>query len=105
MQKGGYVHVRHDALVQVAAEIMREAGCKDVVVEQHLIPAKRDHLRARTEKGDHSRMDVAATRVFSPMERTLFDVWVTHPNPPPNRSIPLSSEQDSCEATTEKKVK
>ena len=87
-KKGGYVHIRHDALVKVEAEIMREAGCKNVVIEQHLIPTKGDHLKARTEKGVQSRMDVAATGVFSPMERTFFDVRVTHPNAPSNRSIP-----------------
>ena len=53
-KKGGYVHIRHDALVQVEAVIMREAGCKDVAIEQHLITTKGDHLRARTEKGDQS---------------------------------------------------
>ena len=35
-------------------------------------------------------MDIAATRVFSPMERTFFDVRVTHPNATSNRSIPLN---------------
>ena len=43
-RKGGYVHIRHDALVQVEAEIMREAGCKDVAIEQHLIHTKADLL-------------------------------------------------------------
>ena len=102
-KKGGYVHIRHDALVQVEADIMKEARCKDVVTEQHLIPTKGDHLRARTEKGDQSRMDIAATGVFSPMERTFFDVRVTHPNAPSNRSIPLNKLYVKHE--TEKKVK
>ena len=102
-KKGGYVHIRHDALVKVEAEIMREAGCKNVVIEQHLIPTKGDHLKARTEKGDQSRMDVAATGVFSPMERTFFDVRVTHPNAPSNRSIPPSKLYVRHEM--EKKVK
>ena len=88
MFTGGYVHIRLDALVKVEAEIMRGAGCKSVVIEQHLISTKGDHLKARTNKGDQSEMDVAATGVFSPMER--FDVRVTHPNAPSNRSIPPS---------------
>ena len=45
-KKGGYVHIRHNALVQVDVEIMREAGCKDVVFEKHFIPTEGDHLRA-----------------------------------------------------------
>ena len=51
-EKGGYFHIGHDALVKVDTEIMREAGCKNVVIEQHLNPtkAKGDHLKARTEK-------------------------------------------------------
>ena len=68
-----------------------------------MIPTKGDHLRARTEKGDQSRMDVAATGVFSPMERTFFDVRVTHPNAPSNRSIPLNKLY--VKHKTEKKVK
>ena len=51
------------------AEITREAVCKNIVIEQHLIPTKGEHIKARTEKGDQSRMDVAATGVFSPMDR------------------------------------
>ena len=49
-KKGSYVHIIHDALVQVETEIMPEAGFKDVDIGQH----KGDHLRARTEKGDQS---------------------------------------------------
>ena len=30
-KKGGYVHIRHDALVQVEADIMKEARCMNVV--------------------------------------------------------------------------
>ena len=48
-------------------------------------------------------MDVAATGVFSPMERTFFDVRVTHPNAPSNRSIPPSKLYVRHEM--EKKVK
>ena len=44
--------------------------------------------------GDQSRMDIAiaATSVFSPrpMERTIFDARVSHPNAPSNRTVPPS---------------
>ena len=46
-------------------------------------------------------MDVAATGVFSPMERTYFDVLVTHPNAPSNRTVPPSKLRHEME----KKVK
>ena len=35
-------------------------------------------------------MHVAATGIFSPIERTFFDVKVTHPNAPSSSSIPLN---------------
>ena len=67
---------------------MWEAGCKDVVVEQHLIPTKGDHLRARTEKGDRSRMNIAATGVFSP---SLMSGKLTPTLPPTGLSLWTSS--------------
>ena len=48
-------------------------------------------------------MDIAATGVISPMERTFFDARITHPNAPSNRSIPLNNLYVKHE--TEKKVK
>ena len=41
--------------------------------------------------------------MFSPMERTFFDVRITYPNAPSNRSIPLNKLYVKHE--TEKKVK
>ena len=35
-------------------------------------------------------MDIAATGVDSPMDRTIFYVLVTHPNAPSNRTVPPS---------------
>ena len=89
-KKGGYIHIRHDALVQTEAELMREAGCKDVRTEQFLIPTQGDHLRRGTEKGDQARMDVAATGVYGRLERTFFDVRVTYPNAPSNKHMTLN---------------
>ncbi len=43
-KRGGYVHIRHDALVQTESDILHEAGCKDVRTEQQLIPTRGDHF-------------------------------------------------------------
>ena len=83
MFTGGIVHIRLDALVKVEAEIMRGAGCTSVVIEQHLISTKGDHLKARTNEGDQSEINVTATGVFSPMERTFLIYGLPTPMLPP----------------------
>lgn len=102
-KKGGYIHMRHDALVETEAELMREAGCKDVRTEQCLIPTQGDHLRRRTERGDQARMDVAATGVYGRLERTYFDVRVTYPNASSNKH--MTSKQLYTQHEREKKAK
>ena len=76
--------MRHDALRDAEADLMREAGARNVQVEPALIPTRGDHLRARTNRTDQSRLDVAATGIWNAFERTFFDIRVTHPFAPSN---------------------
>ena len=87
---GGYVAMRHDALRDTEADLMREAGARNVQVEPTLIPTRGDHLRAQTNRADQSRLDVAATGVWNSFERTFYDIRVTHPFAPSNCSKDLA---------------
>ncbi|NRB82009.1 MAG: hypothetical protein HRU38_25715 [Saccharospirillaceae bacterium] len=82
---GGYVAFRHDALRDTEGELLKEI-CRDVKIEPTLQPTQGDFLRRAANKADQARVDIAATGLWSKFERTYFDVRVTHPNAPSNRS-------------------
>ena len=68
-KKGGYVHMRHNALRDTEAKIM-ENVCKDVRTEPSLL---------EIEDRANERPDVSARGVWSQYERSFFDVKVMHP--------------------------
>ena len=74
---GGYVNMRHNALRNTEASLMREV-CKDVSIEPGLIPTVAERVVAIAEDG--ARLDVAARGVWSMYEKAFFDVVVAHPN-------------------------
>ncbi len=76
---GGFVIMRHDAVRDVEASLMREV-CKDVQVEQVLLPANAAELNTRGITGPNARMDVVARDVWSGGEKNYCDVQVTHAN-------------------------
>ena len=84
-KSGGYVSFRHDAIRDTEAELLKEI-CRDVKIEPVLQQTKADLRRQTANKADQARADIAATGLWSTFERTLFDVRVTHPNAPSNRS-------------------
>ena len=75
-KRGGYVSMRHNALRNTEAAIMREV-CKDVAIEPGLIPTVAEMTR---NAEDGARLDIAARGVWSTYERTFFDVVVAYPN-------------------------
>jgi hypothetical protein len=85
-KKGGYVHLRHDSLRDVFAELMRNAGCKDVHTEPNLLKTDGAQLPAGSNTKDDARVDISARSFWNPLERALFDVRVLHPQAPSNRS-------------------
>ncbi len=93
--------MRHNDLRDAEAALMKEAGARNVWIEPTLIPTRGDHLRAQTTKGYQARLDVAATGLWNNFERTFFDIRVTHPNAPSNRSKDLKKLYKSHE--TQKK--
>ena len=83
-KKGGYVSLRHNSLRDATANILRTI-CKDVQVEPTLSPTTQELVRGTTSD-DGARLDVSVRGLWSPFEKTLIDVRVTHPNAPSNRS-------------------
>ena len=85
-KKGGYVSMRHNALRDTEAELMRDV-CRDVRIEPELIPIQSDLIQGND--APNARLDISARGVWSPCERTFFDVRVTHPNADSHMEKPL----------------
>ncbi len=86
---GGYVHLRHDALVDLESKLLIEAKCKNVRTEPHLLSTSPELHPRGTITTDGSRLDIEATGLYKKCERTLFDVRITHANAPSNQTVPL----------------
>ncbi len=87
---GGYVHMRHNAIRDTEARIMREVA-NDVRIEPPLQPIMdSSHLKTGTIVADGARLDVSARGIFGGYERTFFDVRVANPNAPSNQDKKLT---------------
>lgn len=74
---GGYVHLRHNQIRDLTANLLSEAGCTDVVTEPHLLPITGDKVRYKSAStDDQARLDVAARGVWIDMDRTFLDIRV-----------------------------
>jgi septum formation topological specificity factor MinE len=76
-KKGGFLHLRHDQIRNLDAELMKEV-CKDVRIEPELLPLQNQQVTGNT--ADKARLDVSGIGVWAPMERSFIDVRVIHPN-------------------------
>ena len=88
--KGGYTHMRHNALRDLNAE-MQEEVCKDVVTEPHLLPLDNETIEGTSSASGANRPDISSRGLWSTFERTFFDVRVLHPNAPSYQNTPLHS--------------
>ena len=75
--KGGYVYMRHNALRDLNAELQTEV-CRDVQTEPRLLPVNNEEVDGT--KADGARPDVSSRGLWSPFQRTFYDVRVLHPN-------------------------
>ena len=75
---GGYVVMRHDRVRNMEASILKDV-CKDIKIEPELMPVGNTDV-ANSSTAERARLDLSAVGVWSPMERTFFDVRVVHPN-------------------------
>ena len=72
--------MRHNAIRDLEANLLREV-CKDnVKTEPELLPVGNVKLHGTTDP--KARTDVSAVGIWSQMERTFLDVCVIHPNSP-----------------------
>ena len=78
---GGYVIMRHNNLRDVNAEFQKEV-CHDVKVEPMLIPIEGENTQIEGAKEDGAHPDISSRGLWSPFERTFYDVQVIHPNSP-----------------------
>ena len=65
----------------VGAEFLKEV-CREVRTEPGLLPVEPENFDTGAKTGDMARLDIVATGLFGNMEKTFFDVRVTHPNAP-----------------------
>ena len=79
--KGGYSHMRHNAIRDLEADLMGEV-CVDVKIEPELIPVGDVQLAAGTTIQDQAKLDVSGIGLWRAHERTFCDVRITHPHAP-----------------------
>ena len=82
-KNGGFVNIRHNAVRDTAAELMKEV-CKDVKVEPPLLQVTGEVLPQSANKADGARADVSALSFWNPLCRAFFDVVVFNPQAPSN---------------------
>ena len=85
--------MRHNSLRNTEAKLM-SVVCRDVQVEPELLPTAQE---VHGNTADRARLDIAARGVWSPQERTFFDVRVTYPNANSNMNKSLADVYRSNE--------
>ena len=88
-KRGPYVNFRHNAIRDAYAEILKDI-CIDVRTEPGLLPVNPDTLCSTAIASDQARLDIVATGLWAPFERTYFDVRITHPTAPSNVTLTLA---------------
>ena len=90
--KGGYVHMRHNQIRDLTANLLEEAGCKDVTTEPRLLPITGEEFDHKTTiTANDARLDVAALGVWNPMEKCFLDIRIFNSRAPTNMSKPIET--------------
>ena len=92
---GGYVHMRHNRIRDLEADLMKEIG-HDVKIEPELLPLETDKDRRGNNK-DKARLDVSGVGVWGSYERTFLDIRVVHPNAPSYINKPIKKIYETHE--------
>eukprot|EP00116_Pleurobrachia_bachei_P005637 sb/3465899/ len=86
---GGYVQLRHIEIRDLTANLLKEAGCRGVSREPHLLPITGEKFRLKSANtANDARLDVAARDFWLPMEKIYTDVRIFNPLAPTNSAIP-----------------
>ena len=85
-KRGGYVSMRHNLMRDLEAKLLSEV-CRDVVIEPALLPITGETFGLRTANtANEARLDISARRVWTPMDKTFFDIRVFHPGADSNKA-------------------
>ena len=77
---GGYPSARHDEIRDLLANVLSEAGLKDVETEPQLLPFEGEDLPGKSaNRSVEARLDIRARGFWSRQEDAYFDVRITHP--------------------------
>ena len=77
---GGHVIFRHNRIRDVNANFLRQV-CHNVVVEPELLPIESAKFQSgQGNLTDKARLDIAATGLWGPFQKTMFDVRIFHPH-------------------------
>ena len=77
-KKGGFINLRHDAVRDSFAEIMKSVG-KDVRTEPSLLPVTGEKLPAGANFKDGARSDFSALSIRNPLCKAFFYIRVFNP--------------------------
>ena len=77
---GGFRIMMHNDLAEEMADRMREAGCRDVMLEPDLLPVDGEAFKLKTaNKQDDARSDIRVEGFWGKRRRAYFDVMVFTP--------------------------
>ena len=98
------MQLRHNEIRDLTANLLKEAGCRDVSREPHLLPITGENFRLKSANtANDARLDVAARDFWLPMDKIYTDVRIFHPLAPTNSAIPLDTalcQEDEKNAAT-----
>ena len=97
--------MRHNALRDSIAQMMREGGCSDVRTEPLLLPVNANDFSSHTNTADGARLDISARGINSTFERSFYDVRVSHPHCASNVTLSLSELYEKNEKEKDLKYK
>ena len=75
----------------LTANLLVEAGCRDVVIEPHLLPLTGEEFKYHSAiTTEEARLDVSARDLWSPMAKLFLDFRVFNSRAPTNHSLPIA---------------
>ena len=72
--------MRHNALRDSIAQMMRECGCSDVRTEPSLLPVNANDFSSHTNTADGASLDISARGKNSTFESYFYDFRVSPPH-------------------------
>ena len=86
------MYLRHNNIRDLTANILVEAGCKDVRIEPQLLPITGETFQFKsTITVNSARLDVSARNVWSDLDKVFTDIRVFNSLAPTNISQPLGN--------------